>query len=55
MGCIIILSPEDVHRIYEKHLIAARLRHIAGTAWPSKRCLKIELPKEQQMRAAITT
>ena len=33
---------------------AARLRHIAGTAWSTKRYLNIELLKEQQMRGAIT-
>ena len=33
---------------------AARLRHIAGTAWSSKRYLNIELLKDQQMRGAIT-
>ena len=34
-------------------LVAARLRHIAGTAWSTKRYLNIELLKEQQMRGAI--
>jgi hypothetical protein len=29
-------------------------RHIAGTAWSSKRYLNIELLKDQQMRGAIT-
>jgi hypothetical protein len=33
---------------------AARLRHIAGTAWSTKRYLNIELLKDQQMRDAIT-
>src|SRR5262249_3598653 len=33
---------------------AARLRHIAGTAWSTKRYLNIELLKDQQMRGAIT-
>jgi putative transposase len=33
---------------------AARLRHIAGTAWSSKRYLNVELLKDQQMRGAIT-
>jgi hypothetical protein len=32
----------------------ARWRHIAGTAWSTKRCLNIELLKDQQMRGAIT-
>jgi hypothetical protein len=32
---------------------AARLRHIAGTAWSTKRYLNIELLKDQQMRGAI--
>jgi hypothetical protein len=36
------------------NLAAARLRHIAGTAWSTKRYLNIELPKDQQMRGAIT-
>jgi hypothetical protein len=36
------------------NLVAARLRHIAGTAWSSKRYLNIELLKDQQMRGAIT-
>jgi putative transposase len=35
------------------NLAAARLRHIAGTAWSTKRYLNIELLKDQ-MRAAIT-
>jgi putative transposase len=34
------------------NLAAARLRHIAGTAWSTKRYLNIELPKDQQMRGA---
>jgi hypothetical protein len=29
-------------------------RHIAGTAWSTKRYLNIELLKDQQMRGAIT-
>jgi putative transposase len=33
------------------NLAAARLRHIAGTAWSTK---SIELLKDQQMRGAIT-
>jgi hypothetical protein len=36
------------------NLAAARLRHIAGTAWSTKRYLNIELLKHQQMRGAIT-
>jgi hypothetical protein len=39
------------------NLAAARLRHIAGTAWSTKRylnILNIELLKDQQMRGAIT-
>src|SRR5262250_1485688 len=34
------------------NLAAARLRHIAGTAWSTKRYLNIELLKDQQMRGA---
>jgi hypothetical protein len=34
------------------NLAAARLRHIAGTAWSTNRYLNIELLKEQQMRGA---
>jgi Transposase, Mutator family len=34
--------------------LAAKLRHIAGTAWSSKHYLNIELLKDQQMRGAIT-
>ena len=37
------------------NLAAARLRHIAGTAWSTKRYLNIELLKDQHMRGAITT
>jgi transposase-like protein len=36
------------------NLAAARLRHIAGTAWSTERYLNIELLKDQQMRGAIT-
>jgi hypothetical protein len=36
------------------NLAAARLRHIAGTAWSTKRYLNIELLKDQLMRGAIT-
>ena len=35
------------------NLAAARLRHIAGTTWPTKRYLNIELLKDQQMGGAI--
>jgi len=31
------------------NLAAARLRHIAGTAWSTKRYLNVELLKDQQM------
>jgi putative transposase len=36
------------------NLAAARLRHVAGTAWSSKRYLNMELLKDQQMRGATT-
>ena len=36
------------------NLAAARLRHIAGTAWSTKRYLNMELLKDHQMRDAIT-
>ena len=36
------------------NLAAARLRHVAGTAWSTKRYLNIGLLKHQQMRGAIT-
>jgi len=36
------------------NLAAARLRHIAGTSWSTKRNLNIELLRDQQMRGAIT-
>jgi transposase-like protein len=36
------------------NLAAARLRHVAGTAWSTKRYLNIGLLKDQQMRDAIT-
>jgi hypothetical protein len=35
------------------NLAAARLRHIADTAWSTKRYLSIELLKDQQMRGAM--
>jgi putative transposase len=34
------------------NLAAARLRHIAGTNWSTKRYLNIELLNDQQMRGA---
>ena len=36
------------------NLTAARLRHVAGTGWSTKRYLNIGLLKDQQMRGAIT-
>jgi transposase-like protein len=36
------------------NLAAARLRHIAGTAWSTKRYLNIGLLKDQQMRGALS-
>ncbi len=36
------------------NLAAARLRHIAGTAWSTKRYLNLELLKDHQMRGAVT-
>ena len=36
------------------NLAAARLRHIAGTTWSTKRYLNIGPLKDQQMKAAIT-
>jgi hypothetical protein len=36
------------------NLAAARLRHIVGTAWSTKRYLNIELLKDHRMRDAIT-
>jgi putative transposase len=36
------------------NLAAARLRHVAGTAWSSKRYMNFMLLKKQQMRGAIT-
>jgi len=41
-------------RITPASTAAARLRHIAGTAWSTKRYLNIELLKDQQMRGATT-
>ena len=35
------------------NLAAARLRHIAGSAWSTKRYLNIELLRDQQMRGAV--
>ena len=37
------------------NLAAARLRHIAGTSWSTKRYLNIELLKDQQMRGAMAS
>lgn len=36
------------------NLAAARLRHIAGTAWSTKKYLNMQLLKDQQMGGAIT-
>ena len=36
------------------NLAAARLRHVAGAAWSTKRYLNIGLLTDQQMRATIT-
>jgi putative transposase len=36
------------------NLAAARLRHIAGTAWSTKRYLNVELLKDQEMRGDIS-
>jgi transposase-like protein len=36
------------------NLVAARLRHIAGTAWSTKRYLNLGLLKDQQIKGAIT-
>ena len=36
------------------NLAAAKLRHIAGTAWSTKRYLNIEILMDQQTRGAIT-
>ena len=35
------------------NLAAARLRHVAGTAWSTKKYLNIEFLKDQQMTGAI--
>jgi hypothetical protein len=48
------VSIEPVDARQALNLAAARLRHIAGTAWSTKRYLNIELLKDQQMRGAIT-
>jgi transposase-like protein len=37
-----------------RNLAAARLRHVAGTAWSTKRYLNIGLLTDQQMRGSIT-
>ena len=34
-------------------LVAARLRHIAGTKWSSKRYLNMDLLREQQIEQQI--
>jgi len=47
------LSQPKVRKILDTTLAAARLRHIAGTAWSTKRYLNIELLKDQ-MKGAIT-
>lgn len=36
------------------NLAAARLRHVAGTAWSTKRYLNIGLLTDKQMRGTIT-
>jgi putative transposase len=36
------------------NLAAARLRHVAGTAWSTKRYLNMELLKDQHMKRTIT-
>jgi hypothetical protein len=35
-------------------LAATRLRHVAGTAWSTKRYLTMELLKDQHLKEAIT-
>jgi hypothetical protein len=37
------------------NLAAARLRHVAGTAWSSKRYLNVWLLKDQQMRGFLSS
>jgi transposase-like protein len=49
--CVVGAFPDGQSAL---NLAAARLRHIAGTAWSTKRYLNIELQKDQQMRDAIT-
>jgi hypothetical protein len=48
----------NAQRNYERYLelsgAGGQWRHIAGTAWSTKRYLNIELLKDQQMRGAIT-
>jgi putative transposase len=46
-ACVVGSFPDGQSAL---NLAAARLRHIAGTAWSSKRYLNIELLKDQQMR-----
>ncbi len=36
------------------NLAAARLRHIAGTTWSSKRYLDMTLLKEQELKSQMT-
>jgi putative transposase len=50
-GCVVGAFPGGQSAL---NLASARLRHIAGTAWSTKRYLNIELLKDQQMRGAIT-
>ena len=46
-----VISHECGGEAVAQHL---RLRHVAGTAWSTKRYLNIGLLKDQQMRGAIT-
>ena len=48
LGNVITIDDERI----KNHL--DRVRHIARTAWSTKRYLNIELLKDQQMRGAIT-
>ena len=50
----IVLKRSWAGEVRNVSLLVARLRHIAGTAWSTKRYLNIELLKDQQMRGAIT-
>ena len=49
-----LIAPLEREISRRLNLAAARLRHIAGTAWSTKRYLNIGLLKDQQMRGAIT-